>query len=175
MLMDEVGNTLGRETIKTKLMKFQYVSEGDKKGAEGAGTVSVYAMLPSMILSLVLSLVLYFHNSTNSNTPIEGMWAMVSVLQMMSYITLMNLHFPGNLLSFLEYIESVHDFNKWFPNPFTYLLPPSKLNMDPYNEQFENRGMENRNMIYLCGSDLIVMGFTALGILVLTPLSESIR
>ena len=103
------------------------------------------------------------------------MWAMVSVLQMMSYITLLNIYFPANLLSFLECIESVHDFNKWFPNPFMYLLPPSKLDMSSYNKQFEDRGMSNRNMIYLCGSDLIVMGFTALVILILTPLSKTIK
>lgn len=110
-----------------------------------------------------------------SNTPIEGMWAMVSVLQMMSYMTLLDLNFPGNLIAFLKCIESVHDFNKWFPNPFTYLFPPSTLNMAAYTEEFENRGITNRNMVYLCGSDLVVMGATGLLILLLTPLSGAIR
>lgn len=103
------------------------------------------------------------------------MWAMVSVLQMMSYITLIDINFPENLLSFLECIESVHDFNKWFPNPFTYAFSESKLDMSAYNEQFEKRGMTNRHMVYLCGSDIIVLCLTAISILLLTPLSESIR
>jgi len=46
--------------VKTKLMKYRYISESDRKAAEGAGTASLYAMLPSVILSLVLSLVLYY-------------------------------------------------------------------------------------------------------------------
>jgi len=58
--VDDVGNILGRELVKTKLMKYRYISEGDRKAAEGAGTASLYAMLPSVILSLVLSLVLYY-------------------------------------------------------------------------------------------------------------------
>ena len=93
------------------------------------------------------------------------MWAMVSVLQMMSYMTLIDLYFPENLLAFLKCIESVHDFNKWFPNPFTYLFPPNKLNISPYNEQFEKRGFSNRNTVYLCGSDLIIMGATGMFII----------
>jgi len=101
------------------------------------------------------------------------MWAAVSVLQMMSYITLMNLNFPMNLLAFLDCVESVHDFNKWFPNPFVYLFPPSKMNMNAYNEQFNKRGFTNRNMLYLCGSDLATMAFTGLVILLLVPLSKS--
>jgi len=102
------------------------------------------------------------------------MWATVSVLQMMSYITLMNLDFPINLLSFLDCIESVHDFNKWFPNPFIYLFPQNKMNMDPFNDQFNNRGFTNRNMLFLCGSDLITLAATGLVILILIPLSSKI-
>jgi len=100
------------------------------------------------------------------------MWATVSVLQMMSYITLINLNFPKNLLTFMDCLESVHDFNKWFPNPFVYLLPQSKMNMSPYNDQFNDRGFTNRNMLYLCGSDLLTMAVTSLLILILIPLSS---
>ena len=107
------------------------------------------------------------------NTPIEGMWSMVSVLQMTSYLTLIDLYFPESLVSFIGCIESVHDFNKWLPNPFLFIFPKSKLNMTSYNQQFKNRGIDNRNMIYLCGSDLIMMGLTGLLILILTPLVKS--
>jgi len=174
LIVDLNDNVLKENTVKTKVLRFKFISNLDKNGAEGAGSVSLYAMLPSMGLSLSLSLILYFILilTLKSNTPIEGMWATVSVLQMMSYLTLMNLQFPQNLLAFLECIESVHDFNKWFPNPFTYLFPDSKLNMSPYNEQFESRGFKNRNMLYLCGSDLSMMLITILAIGVLIPLAN---
>jgi len=98
----------------------------------------------------------------------------VSTLQLMSYMTLIDLNFPQNLLTFLEYVETVHNFNKWFPNPFVYLFPGSKLDMSAYNERFEGRGFANRNMLYLCGSDLSLMAFTMLFILILIPISTHI-
>jgi len=101
------------------------------------------------------------------------MWATVSVLQMTSYVTLMNLNFPQNLLAFLDCVESVHDFNRWFPNPFVYMFPPSRMNMSAYNDQFNSRGFTNRNMLYLCGSDIATMAITGLLILILIPLSNS--
>jgi len=102
------------------------------------------------------------------------MWATVSVLQMMSYITMLKLYFPMNLLKFLDCIESVHDFNKWFPNPFAYVLTSNKLNMEAYNEQFENRGFKNRNMLLLCGSDLVTLCLIGVAILILIPISQKI-
>jgi len=110
----------------------------------------------------------------NSNTPIEGMWIAVSVLQMMSYMTLMNLNFPQNLLTFLEYVETVHNFNKWFPNPFVYLFPEKFMDMTSYNEQFQSRGFTNRNLLYLCGSDLALLCLTVVCILILIPISRHI-
>lgn len=59
MFIDTIGNTLNKESAKTKVLKYRFISEGEKKGAEGAGTISVYAMLPSIALSLGLSLILY--------------------------------------------------------------------------------------------------------------------
>jgi len=102
------------------------------------------------------------------------MWIAISVLQMMSYLTLMNLNFPPNLLTFLEYVEMVHNFNKWFPNPFVHLFPEKMLDMTSYNEQFESRGFNNRNMLYLCGSDLALLCLTGIGILILIPISRHI-
>ena len=101
------------------------------------------------------------------------MWAAMSAIQIMSYLTLLNLHFPQNLLAFLEYIESVHNFSKWFPNPFAFILKESQLDMSPLNEQFESRGFPNRNMLLICGSDLIMLALMLLAILVLSPLAGS--
>ncbi len=100
------------------------------------------------------------------------MWATMSVLQMMSYLTLMSLNFPDNFLTFLGYMESVNNFNKWLPNPFQYLFPSKYLDLSPYNAQFDERGFSNRNMLYLCGSDLVMMAAMGLAILVLVPMAN---
>jgi hypothetical protein len=101
-----------------------------------------------------------------SNTPIEGMWSMMSMLQMLSYVTLIKLHYPPNLLIFFDCLEYVHNFNKWLPNIFDYILRPSELNLEAYNQQYEDRGFPHRNFLLLCGPDILVL----LGILLFTGL-----
>jgi len=177
-IYDKFENKMIQDEFKIPVKKFKYISQSDKEGAEGAGAVSLYAMLPSLAISVGLSLILYFFNANyickNSNTPIEGMWIAISVLQMISYLALININFPENLLTFLSYVETVHNFNKWFPNPFTYIIGEAKMDMTPYTEQFERRGFTNRNMVFLCGSDLALMAITILVILVLIPISGTV-
>jgi len=59
-ILDKFENKMVESTLKVQVKKYKYISQGDKQGAEGAGAVSLYAMLPSMVISLGLSLVLYF-------------------------------------------------------------------------------------------------------------------
>jgi len=58
--MDMNENKLKQESAKTQTAKFKYISKEDKAGAEGTGAFSLYAMLPSLAISVGLSLVLYF-------------------------------------------------------------------------------------------------------------------
>ncbi len=173
-IADLHGNLMQVNSISTKVTKYKYISLGEKTSAEGAGDASVYTMLPSLALSMGISFVLYYVLTYwwGSNTPIEGMWMAMSVIQMISYVTLIDLNYPANLLYFLEKLESVHNFNKWLPNPFEYVLAPSRLNMTVYNEQFGSRGFTNCQMILLCGADLIVILGMLLAVIVLKPLSS---
>ena len=82
------------------------------------------------------------------------MWGIVNVLQLLSYLTLMKLIFPRNLLNFLGYIQIVHNFNSFLPNLFEYILDKDDLNMSSFSETFESRDIPNRNMLLLCGSDI---------------------
>ena len=131
-------------------------------------------MLTSTAISLALSLILYSFVVLiiNSNTPIEGMWAMMSMLQMMSYLTLINLSFPPNLLIFFDCLESVHNFNGWMPNIFAYVLNIKDLDLQPFNVQFEDRGFINRNLLFLCGPDFMSLLISLVTIGVLLPLAK---
>jgi hypothetical protein len=101
------------------------------------------------------------------------MWAMMSMLQMLSYATLLKLHFPPNLLIFFDCLESVHNFNKAMPNLFGLTLKLSELDLNPFNAQYEDRGFYNRNLLLLCGPDLMTLSGFLLLIAVLVPLSQS--
>ncbi len=96
----------------------------------------------------------------------------MSMLQMMSYLTLMTMEYPPNLLVFFDCLESVHNFNKWMPNIFTFILRVEDLDRQPFNPQFEERGFTNRNLLLLCGPDLMSLCLTLLAIGILIPLSK---
>ena len=82
------------------------------------------------------------------------MWGIVNILQLLSYLTLMKLAFPKNLLNFLEYIQIVHNFNSFLPNIFVYILDKDELDMSSFSQTFESRDIPNRNILLLCGSDI---------------------
>lgn len=98
---------------------------------------------------------------------------MMSMLQMLSYATLINLHYPSNLLIFFDCLESVHNFNKWMPNVFSYIFRLSELDLQPFNEQYEARGFPNRNLLLLCGPDLMVFVGLLLLLAFVIPLAKA--
>jgi len=59
-IADQFDNKMVQVEFRCQAKKYKYISQSDKKGSEGAGAVSLYAMLPSLALSVGLSLVLYF-------------------------------------------------------------------------------------------------------------------
>ena len=148
-IVDLYDNSMIEINKMAKMKKFFYISSAQKAAADASGKASVYSVIPSMLLSLGLSLAF--------NTPLEGMWAIINVIQLLSYITLMQLKFPENVLIFFEQIESVHNYNKWFPNGFEYILKRSTVYDTPYNDQFAKRGFNSSVMLFLAGSDIIVM------------------
>ena len=105
----------------------------------------------------------------------EEMWALINMIQMSSYLTLLQIRFPKNLLIFFEYLESVHNFNKWMPNGFAYILKTSELNKEPYSDNFLDRGLDNRLLIILCGADIQMMILNILAICFLSVGASKIK
>ena len=109
------------------------------------------------------------HPNTLSNTPLEGLWGLINVLQLISYTMLLPLLFPKNLLIFLEAIALVHGFNKFVPNLFKYLIFDDDYHEQSFNSTFKSRGFDNRTMILLVGSEftLFLIIFLIIGFLLL--------
>ena len=82
------------------------------------------------------------------------MWALVSSLQVMSYLSLVKLNYPANFLLFLDYLSSVHNYNSLLPNYFEKIPDKEDQKIPVFNEQFEERGINNQVMLLLCGGDL---------------------
>ena len=90
----------------------------------------------------------------HSNTPLEGLWGIINVLQLISYTMLLSLYFPENLLIFLKAVSLAHGYNKFVPNIFKYLVFDDELHEDSYNDTFKKRGFSNRTTLLLIGSEI---------------------
>jgi hypothetical protein len=82
------------------------------------------------------------------------MWAMMNILQLISYLNLLAVLIPENLGQFLEYMAFAHGFNNMFPNLFAKFLKEGDINSEPLNQTFFLRGFHSRIMVLLCGGDI---------------------
>ena len=80
------------------------------------------------------------------------MWGIVNILQLISYLTLINIIFPENLSEFLSYLEIVHNFNSFIPNLFKYVVQDE--DNSSFSATFKSRNIPTRNILLLCGSDI---------------------
>ena len=150
--------------------------------AEGTGSGSQQVLISTLITALLMCLVLYVTIYINifvlyniyiyifySNTPLEGLWGLINVLQLISYTMLLPLQFPKNLLIFLDAIAMVHGFNKFIPNLFAFLIFDEDYHDQAYNDTFKNRGFDTRTMLLLVGSELtlFLFIFIAIGLLLI--------
>lgn len=78
---------------------------------------------------------------------------MVSSLQFISYLSLIRISFPANLMIFIDYLNTVHNYNSMIPNVFSYFLVGKDISSTAYNAQFAERGILNCNMLILVGGD----------------------
>lgn len=109
----------------------------------------------------------------NSNTPIESMWGLVCTMQLMSYLTLMQVDVPPNLNKFIGYMENVHSFGSMIPNAFKYLIKEKQLIQS--NKYFKERGYITNIALYLCGSDLEMLIAQILIVPIISKLSNKLK
>ena len=186
LITDLSGNEIKNISIPLKLKPYEYITDGiisyifyileEKSIADGVSSSSQLVIISTLLTALLLCLVLYEYSLFiylivifYSNTPLEGLWGLINVLQLISYTMLLHLKYPKNLLIFLEALSLVHGFNTYVPNIFKFLLFEENNRDQPYNETFEQRGFDTRTMLILVGSEisLFVFIFMAIAILIL--------
>ena len=187
MIDDLAGNKILNNTHNISLKYYEYIPDGniyiyiylilgEKAVAEGTSTGSQATIYTTLLTALLLCLILYYtilyiniYIYIYSNTPLEGLWGLINVLQLISYTMLLPLLFPKNLLIFLENMAMVHGFNKYTPNLFKYIFYDKEYSETPLNTTYKNRGFNSRTMILLVGSELTTFCFIfiLIGILLL--------
>lgn len=142
-IVDKWNNQLSNTKSYKSTFK-NMVADSNTKSAEAVQKSAFITTLITMAITLAFTLVF--------NTPIEGMWALVCMIQLASYLTMLNLELPSNLKSVLNYMEMVHSFGAAIPNPLVSFARDKMLNIT--NNRFYERGFTTNYSLYLCGSDI---------------------
>ena len=168
-IIDKAGNLIKTKAISTILREFSYIDPDEKKNVGTASQSSIISLLIGLLTAALLTLLLYsyIYITYDSNTPLEGMWGIVNILQVTSYLTLIDLSYPENLVQFLSYLEIVHNYSSFIPNLFEYIIQKEDIQNNPFSPTFESRNISNRNILLLCGSDIeiIILIYICLSIL----------
>lgn len=152
LLADLYGNPLANPQMNSKAMKKHFITNAI--GVAGIGLSSILYTTFGLIIGL---------NPFKSN---PSFWIFIDMMQMLSYLPLINCRIPENLEVFLTEYFGISKLSipfdllpDWVPNPTNFL---KKFRTDPYNNNFSNSGYPSVSFIFNFGDQLITWCFVVL-------------
>ena len=149
LITDLVDNHLSKDTLQIKAYGYTYKDE--IISLKVAGSIINYSSLIIVVVMIGLSIF--------QSMAVGSVWNFVNMIQMLSYLPILDCYIPDNLEIFLtEYITAksiVIPFNiiPDFPyNPLKYL---ELFLTDPFNETFGELDFESINFIYNFADELL--------------------
>ena len=154
---------LGRNELATPLIscyskRYKYISSSSKAVVDGSG--SAFNSASFLTLALALGLALF------QSSAVGSFWAFVNMLQIISYLPIIDCVIPYNFEIFLtEYLtvsKLVFPFaalTDYIPNPLSYL---SQFITNPLNERYLLCGYESLSFLYNFGDQLFTWLLLAL-------------
>jgi len=134
LVVDMSGNQLSTPTMHIKTQNYKYISESEKQTTASMGSAFDSSSLVTFGLMIGISLL--------QSVAIGSFWAFVNMLQILSYLPIIDCFIPYNLELFLtEYLTI-----KKIVFPF-YLIPDFILNPMRYIAAFLTRPLNSRFMI----------------------------
>ena len=163
-IQDLSGNSLATEFLTTKTGRYKYETIGGIENIIGA-TIK-YATMSTFVFMLFLSI---FHGYA-----VGSLWHFINMLQILSYIPILNCDLPYNFRIILtEYLSEdffvlPFDIIPEFPyNPLNYL---SVFITEPFNEKFEELDYESISFIFNFSDELLTWLFLFLIYIILKVL-----
>eukprot|EP01022_Parablepharisma_sp_SALTPOND_P012507 TRINITY_DN1609_c0_g2_i1.p1 TRINITY_DN1609_c0_g2~~TRINITY_DN1609_c0_g2_i1.p1 ORF type:complete len:1244 (+),score=61.49 TRINITY_DN1609_c0_g2_i1:84-3815(+) len=141
---DLEGNLLKTPLIHARSKRFLYISPAQKATTEATG--SAFSMSSLLTFGIVIGINLL------QSAAIGSFWAFINMLQILSYIPIIDCELPYNLEVFLSEYLTVSKvafpfqvFAGYIPNPLEYI---SGYLINPFNERFSICGYESLSFIY---------------------------
>ena len=88
------------------------------------------------------------------NVPLDGLWSLINMLQVLHHIPMFTLYFPKNILSLFQFVGLVNLENPYFHDAYLYHINENKItSKEALDYRFRNQGYESTSIL-LNWSDL---------------------
>ena len=155
--------------LVTNLIKKPYLSNAEKKAAEGSGTGVLITLLITFLANGFIMIL--------SSGSLEIMWTLLNTLQLLDYIVILKLYYPHNLVTMFSYLSFVNSDIPILEDIFlffTNLEADSFTNDDPIHSNFENKGFSSKRILINLPSILAIVCGVILALPVLLALKNSL-
>ena len=143
-ITDNIGNPLSTTEITAQALKNNYMDSKQKAVVQGAGTAFSGTSIATLAFVIGMNMI--------QSAAVGSFWAFINMLQMLSYLPMIDCDIPQNLVVFLTQYMTVGKVSlpfdmmpSWIPNPLAYL--PTFLT-DPFNGRFSLCGYATLSFIY---------------------------
>ncbi len=149
-IQDKAGNNLATQELTTATKKYSYMSTTEAAALSSAG--SAFSAVSFVSLALAVGMCMF------QSTAVGSFWSFVNMLQILSYLPIIDCDLPYNfeilLTQYLTVSQVTIPFNMlpdWVPNPLTYI---GDFATDVLNDRYSLCGYSAASFIYNFGSQL---------------------
>ena len=145
------GHSLKNNLLKASALRYTYISESDKAALSAIGDSFISTSWITVILMLGMGIF--------ESLAIQPLWSFINMLQMVSYIPVIDCYIPQNLEIFLiEYLsigslaipfDMIPEFKY---NPLNYI---DYFLTDPFNDKFFATGYESISFVFNFSDEIL--------------------
>ncbi len=150
-LQDRAGNDLATNMLTAKSEQYVYQSAAEKAALSGSGSAFNGISLATFALAVGMSMF--------QSTAVGSFWSFVNMLQILSFLPIIDCNIPYNFEVFITQYLTVSQvtipFNmlpSWMPNPLDYF---SGFVTDALNDRYSLCGFAAVNFIYNFGAQIV--------------------
>lgn len=151
LITDSSGNVLSSTILQDRAQPNTYISGSEQAAVASSGGSFSASSFITFVLLLGLSLL--------QGTAIGSFWAFINMLQILSYLPIINCNLPYNLEVFLTQYLQVAQVTfpfqmipNYIPNPLAFFAP---FLTPPFNVRFSLCGYVTLSFLYNFASDLL--------------------
>ena len=150
-LTSPIGYSLKNNVLRANALRYIYISEADKRTLSAVG--ESFSSTGLATLGLMLGV------SAFQSVAIQSLWNFINMLQMLSYISLIDCYIPQNLEIFLNEYLTIRNLAIPFSiipefkyNPLSYI---DSFLTEPFNDKFFATGYESISFIFNLSDEIL--------------------